>query len=147
MFTPRFNALRARLDALTTGEVAPAGVIGRARAIFARPGREVRLPVLTALDQALDRAGVHTSADAKLLYELGAVKGRLAALKDGLLERAAVALTEYETGLAAAELFASLAERDATQVSMLEAYFCKLARVVNAFSLRAGFSVTVTETN
>ena len=150
MFTPRFNALRARLDALTTGEVAPAGVIGRARAIFARPGREVRLPVLTALDQALDRAGVHTSADAKLLYELGAVKGRLAALKDGLLERAAVALTEYETGLAAAELFASLAERDATQVSMLEAYFCKLARVVKVAavfsSVPAPFEVYERET-
>lgn len=130
MFAPRLNALRARLDALKSGDIATAGVLGRARALFSRPEREVRLPVLVTLDQALDRAGIHTSADAKLLHELGAVKGRLAALKAGLVERAEVALAEYDTSLSGAEHYASLGERDASQVSALETHFPKLARVV-----------------
>jgi len=127
---PRLNALRARLDALQAGQVEQAGVFGRARMLFSRPDKTVRLPQLLELDAALDRAGIHTSADAKLLHELGQVKGRLAALKTGLVQRAETTLDEFEVALAGAEYYASVGERDPSQVALLDAHFSKLARAV-----------------
>ena len=130
MEAARLNALRARLDALQAGQVEEAGVFGRARMLFSRPDKAVRLPQLLELDAALDRAGIHTSADAKLLHELGLVKGRLASLKSGLVQRAETALTEFEEALEAAEYYASLGERDPSQVTLLDSHFSKLARAV-----------------
>lgn len=126
----RFNAIRARLDALKEGQVPPAGVVARARALFANPPREVKLTEIVALDQALDHAGIHTSADAKLLHALSSLKGRLAKLKSGLAARASTALDEFEASLTSAEHYASMGQRDASIVTELDVQFPKLARVV-----------------
>ena len=53
--------------------------------------RGEKLEVLRELDRDFDRAGVHTAADAKLLRELGRMKGRLGSLSEGLTGRAQAA--------------------------------------------------------
>src|SRR5512137_1838071 len=103
MLVDRFNALRERLDALKAGRPPPLGLFERARALFARDDGVASLDALSELDRDLERAGVQTSADARLLRELGATKGRLKDLSQGLKARAEVALTQYEAAMAEAE--------------------------------------------
>ena len=98
MLAPQLNQIRQRLDAVKTGKVQESGFLSRARAIFDREEAS-KLEMLHALDHDFDRAGIHTAADAKLLRELGKLKGRLGGLSEGLAERAQVALAEFESVL------------------------------------------------
>ena len=77
MLSSRLSELRLRLDALQQGSVRPGGsVLGWALRLVAPGEQELSLPLLTALDKELDRVGVHTRADARLLKALGVQKGR-----------------------------------------------------------------------
>ncbi len=136
--TERFNALQPRLEALRAGRVQAAGVMVRARALFARPTEDaLSLTELGLLDAALDRAGIHTSADAKLLRELGTVKGRLGDLRNGLAARAETALREFEEAVSAVEQLTSLGDAKPGQLTTLEANFVKLGRVVKVAAVFA----------
>src|SRR6185436_4451273 len=103
MLSDQLNRLRARLDGLKEGRVLDNGLFGRARGLFARSEEPPKLDALHALDRDFDRAGIHTAADARLLKELGALKGRLPDLAPGLARRAAHALDEVETAVRRAE--------------------------------------------
>src|SRR4051794_21400436 len=102
MLAPQLNRIRDRLDAIKNGKVLEQGLFDRARAIFDRE-ESGKLDVLHALDRDFDRAGIHTAADAKLLRELGKLKGRLGGLSEGLADRAQAALLEYDGVLRKAE--------------------------------------------
>jgi len=130
MLVDRFNALRERLEALKAGRPPPLGLLGRARALFARDDGEASLDALTELDRDLERAGVQTSADARLLRELGATRGRLKELSIGLKARAEAALAQYEAALAEAERLAALEATPTPLVRQIDDAFVRLARVV-----------------
>jgi hypothetical protein len=130
MLVERFNALRARLDALKAGRPGPVGLFDRARALFSRGDGEATLAALLKLDRDLDRAGVHTTADARLLRELGATKGRLKSLSEGLAARALASLEQYEEAMAEAERMAALERTPAAFVRKLDDAFPRLARIV-----------------
>lgn len=137
MWVQRFNALEARLETLKAGEPQAANLFTRARALFTHVQETLTFTELVSLDRALDRAGIHTSADAKLLRELGAVKGRLGSLKEGLVARAGSALGEYEIALATAEHWASLGQRQQAHLTLLMTHFCSLARIVKVATVFA----------
>ena len=82
MTVDRFNRLKERLDALRAGHPPALGLFDRAKMMFVRDDGKVTLDALRALDADLERAGVHTVADARLLRELGTAKGKLGELKD-----------------------------------------------------------------
>lgn len=130
MLVDRFNALKDRLDALKAGRPPPLGLFERAKALFARDDGQASLAALVALDQELERAGVHTAADARLLRELGASRGRLKDLSLGLSVRAQEALEQYEQALAEAERMAALEETPVPLVRALDDAFPRLARIV-----------------
>ncbi|MEW6430758.1 MAG: vWA domain-containing protein [Myxococcota bacterium] len=130
MLVDRFNALRDRLDALKAGRPPPLGLFSRARALFARDDGQASLDALAALDAELDRAGVHTVADARLLRELGATRGRLQALSQGLSARALEAIDQYEEALGEAERLAALKSTPVPLVRQLGEAFPRLARIV-----------------
>ncbi|MEW5737797.1 MAG: VWA domain-containing protein [Myxococcota bacterium] len=130
MLVDRFNSLRARLDALKAGRPPPVGLLERARALFAKDDGEASLAALVELDRDLERAGVHTAADARLLRELGATKGRLKDLSLGLAQRALAALAQYEEAMAEAERMAALSETPVVLVRQLDEAFSRLARIV-----------------
>ncbi|MFT3837685.1 MAG: vWA domain-containing protein [Myxococcaceae bacterium] len=134
MLTPQLTALRARLDALKEGRVLEGGLLGRARALFDR-GEVGTLEVLHALDRELDRAGVMTAADAKLLLELGKIKGRLGKLGAGLSERATRACEEYEWSLRRAERQLASEQLPPGALTTLEADFSRLGRAVKVADL------------
>src|SRR5438105_10082225 len=98
MLTAELNRIRSRLDALKEGRVLESGLLSRARALLERD-EPPKLETLMALDRDFDRAGVHTAADARLLRELGKLKGRLPELAPGLGRRAAQALAELDGAL------------------------------------------------
>ncbi len=130
MLVERFNALRGRLDAAKQGKP-PALTLGeRARLLFATDDGVVSLEGLRALDDELERAGVHTVADARLLRELGEVKGRLGELSEGLLARAEAALGEYELALREAERLGASKRPPGELLATLEDDFRRLGRVV-----------------
>lgn len=130
MLVDRFNAIRARLDAVKAGRPPPLGIFARAKAFFARDDGQASLDALIALDGELERAGVHTAADARLLRELGASKGRLASLSQGLAARAVEALDQYDAALVEAERLAALDETPVPLVRQLDDAFLRLARIV-----------------
>src|SRR5438105_4171908 len=74
MLQQQLNRLRHRLDALGEGRVLSTGVLDRARALFERGELVGPLKELHQLDHELDKVGVHTAADAKLLKQLGVQK-------------------------------------------------------------------------
>lgn len=130
MSAERFNQLKERLDALRAGRPPPLGLLERARMLFVRDDGRVSLDALRALDADLERAGVHTVADARLLRELGAARGKLGELSLGLRERATASLTEFELALAEAERLAALEELPADLRTTLDQDFRRLGRVV-----------------
>lgn len=92
MLSRRLTDLRRRLDTLRH-PVPPAS--GPRWWTFGRKVTghgDLSLPVLALLDRELDKVGVHTSADAQLLRELGARRGLAGALSQGLQSRAGQAL-------------------------------------------------------
>lgn len=130
MTVNRFNALKARLDALREGRPPALGLFDRARMLFMREGDQPSLAVLRELDAELERAGVHTVADARLLRELGGAKGKLGELSQGLKARATASLDEFELALTEAERLAGLEQLPAALRASLEQDFRRLGRVV-----------------
>jgi hypothetical protein len=134
MLAAQLNRIRERLDAVKGGRVLGPGLLRRARAIFG--GDEGgTLELLHALDRDFDRAGIHTAADAKLLRELGKMKGRLGGLSEGLAGRAAQALLEFEAAVRRAERLLSSGALPAGLITALEADFVRLARAVKVADL------------
>lgn len=103
------------------------GLSERLRAFFSRDQTPPRLPVLEALSGELDRVGVHTSADARLLRSMARARGPTGVLARGLEARAAEALTEFEAAVRQAEWRAL---RDDAAPARLERDFTALARGV-----------------
>ncbi len=136
MLTPALTPLRARLDALKEGRVLEGGLFDRARSLFDR-GEEPTLTVLHGLDREFDRAGVLTAADARLLLELGKLKGRLGRLGEGLAGRAEHALDEYEGVLRRAERLLGAQQLPPGLLTSLEGDFARLARAVKVADLFA----------
>ncbi|MDP3152455.1 MAG: vWA domain-containing protein [Archangium sp.] len=130
MTVDRFNQLKDRLDALREGRPPDLGFLSRAKMMFLRDDGKVTLDALRALDTELERAGVHTVADARLLRELGSAKGKLGELSVGLRARADASLTEFELALSEAERMAALEVIPADLRSTLELDFRRLGRVV-----------------
>ncbi len=134
MLTAELNRIRARLDALKEGRVLESGLLSRARALLERD-EGPKLETLMALDRDFDRAGIHTAADARLLRDLGKLKGRLPELAPGLGKRAAQALSELDGALRRAERQLGAGELPPGAVTELEAHFVRLARAVKIATL------------
>ncbi len=130
MLAERLNDLRHRLDRLKAGEVPGPTFAERVRAILGREDGEVLLTPVHALHAELDRVGIHTTADAKLLKELSAAKGRLGALSRGLVLRAGEGLSAFELAMREAERLATKGKPAPGVETRLEAAFSELARIV-----------------
>ena len=130
MSVDSFNQLRDRLEALKAGHPPPLGLIDRAKMLFLPDGRKVALDALRELDADLERAGVHTVADARLLRELSTARGKLGELCKGLKARATTSLFEFNLALSAAERLAALDELPPDLRTTLEQDFRRLGRVV-----------------
>ncbi len=137
MNAERFNRLRQRLDALKAGRSPSMTLLARARAIFVEDDGLVDLSALTELDRELEQAGVQTSADAKLLREVGQARGRLGELSRGLSERAVESLTQFERAVDEAERLLSADHEARALVTRLEVDFLKLARIVKVAAVFA----------
>ncbi len=133
-----FNQLKGRLEALRAGNPPALGVFERARMLFVRDDGVVTLDALRALDTDLERAGVHTVADARLLQELGAAKGKLGALSQGLKSRADASLREFDAALGEAERLAALEKLPPPLLPSLDTDFRRLARVVKVAAVFSG---------
>ena len=136
MLGPQLNRIRQRLDAVKAGKGVEQGLLDRARAMFER-GEDSgeRLDVLRELDRDFDRAGVHTAADAKLLRELGKMKGKLGSLAEGLADRALAALIEFDAAVRRAERLLAAQSVPPGLATSLDADFVRLARVVKVADL------------
>ncbi len=134
MLAPALNQIRQRLDALKSGQVQEPGLFERARALFDREEGSP-LQMLHALDRDFDRAGIHTAADAKLLRELGKLKGRLGGLCEGLTGRAEVALGEFDAALRKAERLLGAGALPPGTATALEVDFIRLARAAKVADL------------
>ncbi|MBL9038791.1 MAG: VWA domain-containing protein [Archangium sp.] len=132
MASSRFNAIRRRLDALAQPGPPEVSLLQRARDALQSPveGEALQFPELDRLDHELDAAGIHTSADAKLLRELMSTKGSLGTLSQGLPRRTDAVLGEMETGLDAAERLARRGTLSAELRVELERRFRQLGRAV-----------------
>jgi uncharacterized protein with von Willebrand factor type A (vWA) domain len=130
MTAERFNGLEERLAALKAGRPPPLGLLDRALRLFARGDGLVTVDALRELDADLERAGIQTVADARLLRELGTAKGKLAALSQGLARRALQALDEYERALAEGERIAATDRLPAELRGSLDQDFRRLGRIV-----------------
>lgn len=126
----RLADLRIRLDALQQAPVRPGGVRGWVLGLMAPGEVDLSLPTLTALDRELDRVGVHTRADARLLKTLGVQKGRAGTLAKGLEERAEQALKEFEAALEGVEKSHRAGTPPPGARTALERGFLRLTRVV-----------------
>lgn len=137
MLSRRLTDLRRRLDALS--HPAPPGSAPRwwtfGRKVTG-PG-DLALPVLALLDRELDKVGVHTSADAQLLRELGARRGLAGALSQGLQSRAGQALEEMEECVERVERAWRAGVLPPGTVTVLERAFVQLARAVKVADLFA----------
>lgn len=130
MLAERLNDLRRRLDRLKAGEVPGVTFAERVRALLGRDDGEVLLTPVHALHADLDRVGIHTTADAKLLKELSQAKGRLGELSRGLVLRAGEGLSAFELAMRDAERLATRGKLAPGLESRLEAAFIELARIV-----------------
>ncbi len=138
MSVDHFNQLKDRLEALRAGRPPALGVLERARMLFVRDDGLVSLEALRALDVDLERSGVHTVADARLLRELGAAKGKLGELNKGLEVRARASLREFDLALAEAERLAALEKLPPALRGSLDQDFRRLARVVKVAAVFTG---------
>jgi Mg-chelatase subunit ChlD len=96
---------------------------------------DLSLPTVTALDRALERVGVHTLADARLLLELGVKKGRVGDLATGLKTRAQESLEEFERTLESVEKMSRVGRTPPGARTALERGFVRLARVLRVAEL------------
>src|SRR5919197_882193 len=122
--------IHLRVDALGAGRVRQPRWLDRARALFPAAGEPVQLAVLAALDRDLDRAGVHTSADARLLRELGVRTGRAASVARGIESRAQRAIEELEAAVRRAERALLAGRVPAGTIAMLERGLVQATRAV-----------------
>lgn len=130
MLAARLSELRQRLDSLQRGPTRTGGVRGWALGLMAPGELDLSLPTLTVLDRELDRVGIHTRADARLLKALGVRKGRAGALAKGLEARAEQALKEFEEALHGVERALKAGTPPPGARTALEKGFTRLARVV-----------------
>lgn len=137
MYVDRFNALKERVDALRAGRPPPLGLFERARSLFGG-GSKRDFAELRALDGDLERAGIHTAADARLLRELGTAKGVTGALRDALLDRATLVLQEFEEALIGLERSAAREPLEPVVRETLLTDFTRLARVVKVAAVFSG---------
>jgi len=121
--------LRARLDALAAGRGPRASALGVAWFQLTAGAEAPGLEALEALDHALDRVGVHTSADAQLLRTLAVQKGRVADLKSGLARRAEEACEHFSRHLRWLEGAQAAQRLPPGALTQAEHAFPKLARV------------------
>ncbi|RKH42442.1 vWA domain-containing protein [Corallococcus sicarius] len=136
MLARRLTQLRQRLDALRqppTGRGGPSWSWPFGRKV--RGPEDLSLPLLVALDRELDRVGVHTAADARLLLALGTQRGRAGVLAQGLAGRAAQALEEFEECLRLVERAHRSGEMPAGALTALDRGFVRLARAVKVADL------------
>ena len=144
MLAQRLNAVRLRLDALREGRVHDQGFLSRARGFLDRSA-EVDLEVLRSLDRAFDLAGIHTSADARLLRDLGRLKGRVAAVSEGLSERTDHALAQLELAVRRAERLFSVQHLPPGLLTELELDFIRASRAVKVVGLFTATDVAEVE--
>ncbi len=130
MLAERLNDLRARLDRLKAGEAPALPLMERLRSLVREDDGEVLLEPVHVLHAELDRVGIHTTADAKLLRELSVAKGRLGELSRGLLVRAGDGLSALELAVREAERHAARKKLQPGLVTKLESAFAHLARIV-----------------
>jgi Mg-chelatase subunit ChlD len=130
MLAQRLNDLRRRLDRLKDGELPHLTLAERVRSLFAKDAGEMLLTPVHTLHAELDRVGIHTTADAKLLKELSQAKGRQGELSRGLLLRADESLSAFEGAIRDGERLATRGPLAAGLKSRLEAGFVELARIV-----------------
>ncbi|NTX14776.1 VWA domain-containing protein [Myxococcus sp. CA056] len=137
MLSRRLTDLRRRLD-MFRQPAPPVG--GMRRWTFGRkvtgPG-DLALPVLAVLDRELDKVGIHTSADAQLLRELGARRGLAGALSQGLQARAGQALQELEACVERVERAWRAGVMPPGTLTVLDRAFVQLARAVKVADLFA----------
>src|SRR5919198_1533128 len=125
--------IHLRVDALAAGRVRQPRWLDRARALFPAADEPVQLPALAELDRDLDRAGVHTSADARLLRELGVRTGRAASIARGIESRAQRAIEELEAAVRRAERALLAGRIPAGTIAMLERGLVQAERAVGRF--------------
>jgi len=89
------------------------------------------------VDRELDKVGIHTSADALLLRELGVRRGLAGGLAHGLQGRAAQAVEEVEECVSRVERAWRGGELPSGALTALERAFVQLARVVKVAELFA----------
>ncbi len=130
MDAERFNRLRQRLDGLRSGRAPSLTLFARARALLLQDDGVVDLSELAMLDADLERAGVHTVADARLLREAGQARGGLAELSRGLGQRAETSLAQFEAAIEEAERLVAMEQAPTGLISRLENDFTRLARIV-----------------
>jgi hypothetical protein len=135
MLAERLERIHERVQGLKVGEVPSLPLLERLRALVREDDGEVLLEPVHALHRELERVGVHTSADARLLRELGQVKGRLGELSRGLLLRAEEALAAMEASLREAERLAARGKLSPALVGRLETSFGELARIVKVAAI------------
>lgn len=135
MLGSRLSRLRLRLDALQGAPSQTEGLRGWWLGLTAPAEVDLSMPTLTALDRALERVGVHTLADARLLLELGVRKGRVGDLATGLKTRAQEALEEFERTLEAVEKMIRAGRPPPGGRTALERGFVRLARVLRVAEL------------
>jgi uncharacterized protein YegL len=124
--------LRKRLDRLS-------GAVGLKAALADRLGGSGSPPEcreLVELDRGLDRAGVHTLADARLLAHLARSRAKGFSEARGLVRRASRATKEFEAQLSHEEREARRRGSDsAAATARLEDLWARLARVVKVADL------------
>ncbi|WNG16259.1 VWA domain-containing protein [Cystobacter fuscus] len=135
MLGSRLAHLRLQLDALQERPSRGEGMRSWWRGMTAPAEVDLSLPTVTALDRALERVGVHTLADARLLLELGVKKGRVGELAKGLKERAHEALEEFERTLEAVHKMHHAGRTPPGARTTLERGFVRLVRVLRVADL------------
>ncbi|MCP3105325.1 VWA domain-containing protein [Myxococcus sp. K15C18031901] len=136
MLARRLTDLRRRIDALRQ-PVPPArgGWLGFGRK--ARGPVDLSLPLLAALDRELDKVGIHTSADALLLRQLGVRRGLAGGLAAGLQGRAGQVVVEVEECVSRVERAWRGGEMPPGALTVVERAFVQVARVVKVAELFA----------
>lgn len=95
------------------------------------------LEVVQRLDRELDKVGIHTAQDVRLLRTLGVSKGRAGQLAQGLEQRALEAVEEFEERLRRVERVMLTGETPRGTLSQLEQAFPRLARAVKVADIFA----------
>lgn len=132
------GALRRRLDALQAGQVEEVAVWDRVLAPLLPASAPGALPTLAALSRDLDRLGVHTVADARLLRDAAAQEGPAAELAQGLARRVQRAVGELQRELRRAERGLLAGQPVPGATTALAGHFARLVRAARVADVFAG---------